>query len=68
MCCKWKLPVPVISQSVMQLFASRDNEKNWARSIALVRHGFGGRTPVSFELVENALGPTDCNVQRGGNP
>jgi 6-phosphogluconate dehydrogenase len=37
-----EVPIPVISQSVMQLFASRDNEKNWARAIAMMRHGFGG--------------------------
>ncbi|HZF58994.1 MAG TPA: hypothetical protein VEZ19_11025, partial [Rubrobacter sp.] len=37
-----EVPIPVISQSVMQLFASRDNEKTWARSIAMMRHGFGG--------------------------
>jgi 6-phosphogluconate dehydrogenase len=37
-----EVPVPIISQSVMQLFASRDDEKNWARSIAMMRHGFGG--------------------------
>ena len=37
-----EVPVPIISQSVMQLFASRDDKKNWARSIAMMRHGFGG--------------------------
>jgi len=37
-----EVPVPIISQSVMQLFASRDDEKNWARFIAMMRHGFGG--------------------------
>jgi 6-phosphogluconate dehydrogenase len=37
-----EVPVPVIAQSVMQLFASRDNTKNWARAIAMMRHGFGG--------------------------
>ena len=37
-----EVPVPIISQSVMQLFASRDDEKNWARAIAMMRHGFGG--------------------------
>jgi 6-phosphogluconate dehydrogenase len=35
-------PIPVISQAVMQLFASRDNQKNWARAVAMMRHGFGG--------------------------
>lgn len=37
-----EVPVPVISASVMQLFASRDEKKNWARAIAMMRHGFGG--------------------------
>lgn len=37
-----EVPVPVIAQSVMQLLASRDEEKRWARAIALMRHGFGG--------------------------
>ena len=37
-----EVPVPVISQAVMQLFASRDANKNWARAIAMMRHGFGG--------------------------
>jgi 6-phosphogluconate dehydrogenase len=35
-------PVPVISQAVVQLFASRDESREWARSIAMMRHGFGG--------------------------
>ena len=37
-----EVPIPVISQAVMQLFASRDDKKNWARAIAMMRHGFGG--------------------------
>jgi 6-phosphogluconate dehydrogenase len=37
-----EIPVPVISQSVMQLFASRDPDEPWARAIAMMRHGFGG--------------------------
>lgn len=36
-----EVPIPVISQAVMQLFASRDDRKNWARAIAMMRHGFG---------------------------
>ena len=39
---RMELPVPVIAQSVMQLFASRDERKGWARAIAMMRHGFGG--------------------------
>ncbi|TVR80832.1 MAG: 6-phosphogluconate dehydrogenase, partial [Rhodospirillales bacterium] len=36
------VPVPVIAQAVMQLIASRDDRKHWARAIAMMRHGFGG--------------------------
>ena len=43
--------IPVISQSVMQLFASRDAQKNWARAIAMMRHGFGGHPYGSDEAV-----------------
>ncbi|MBZ0213506.1 MAG: decarboxylating 6-phosphogluconate dehydrogenase [Nitrospirae bacterium] len=35
-------PIPVIAQSVMQLFASRDDQRVWARAVAMMRHGFGG--------------------------
>ncbi len=38
---KLEADIPVIAQSVMQLFASRDNKKTWARAIAMMRHGFG---------------------------
>lgn len=37
-----EVPVPVIAQSVMQLLASRDERRNWARAVAMMRHGFGG--------------------------
>lgn len=37
-----EVAVPVIAQSVMALIASRDGDKNWARAIAMMRHGFGG--------------------------
>jgi 6-phosphogluconate dehydrogenase len=37
-----EVPVPVISSAVMQLLLSRDEKKNWARAIAMMRHGFGG--------------------------
>ncbi|MDP9476644.1 MAG: decarboxylating 6-phosphogluconate dehydrogenase [Actinomycetota bacterium] len=53
-----EVPIPVISQSVMQLFASRDNEKTWARSIAMMRHGFGGHPygPSQAEVRERREG------------
>lgn len=37
-----EVPIPVIAQSVMQLFASREKTQIWAKSIAMMRHGFGG--------------------------
>ena len=37
-----EVPIPVISVSVMQLFASRDDEKTWAKAVAMMRNGFGG--------------------------
>lgn len=37
-----EVAVPVIAQSVMQLFASRDNQQPWARAVAMMRHEFGG--------------------------
>jgi 6-phosphogluconate dehydrogenase len=46
-------PIPVISQSVMQLFASRDDRQSWARAIAMMRHGFGG----------HPYGPSEAEVR-----
>ena len=37
-----EVPIPVIAQSVMQLLASRDQKRYWARAIAMMRHRFGG--------------------------
>lgn len=37
-----EVPTPVIAQSVIQLFSSRDQRKNWARAVIMMRHGFGG--------------------------
>ena len=48
-----EVPIPVISQSVMQLLASRDVVRNWARAIAMMRHGFGG----------HAYGPSEAVVR-----
>jgi 6-phosphogluconate dehydrogenase len=43
-----EVPIPAIAVAVMQLIASRDEQKNWARAIALMRHGFGGH-PFGFD-------------------
>ncbi|MGQ0752109.1 MAG: phosphogluconate dehydrogenase (NAD(+)-dependent, decarboxylating) [Betaproteobacteria bacterium] len=45
-----EVPIPVIAQSVMQLFTSRDDRRNWARAVAMMRHGFGGHP---FGVEEN---------------
>jgi 6-phosphogluconate dehydrogenase len=37
-----EIPIPVISQSIMELFRSRTRESDTYRAIALMRHGFGG--------------------------
>jgi 6-phosphogluconate dehydrogenase len=37
-----EVPVPVIAQAVMQLMASRDDDRDASRAIALMRHAFGG--------------------------
>lgn len=36
-----EVPVPVISQAVMQLLSSREKNQTWAKAIAMMRHGFG---------------------------
>jgi 6-phosphogluconate dehydrogenase len=48
---RMEVPVPVIAQSVMQLLLSRDQDKPWARAIALMRHGFGGHPFGAAESV-----------------
>jgi len=37
-----EIPAPVITQSVMELFKSREKQSTSAKAIALMRHGFGG--------------------------
>jgi len=39
---RMEVPTPVIAQSVVQLIASRDERRDRARAIAMMRHGFGG--------------------------
>lgn len=38
----FEVPVPVMAQAVMQLLASRREAPDWARAVAMMRHGFGG--------------------------
>lgn len=57
---RMEVPVPVIAQSIMQLFLSRDNRKQWARAIAMMRRGFGGhpygRDPSVAEVEKDGTG------------
>jgi 6-phosphogluconate dehydrogenase len=58
---RMEVPIPVIAQSVMQLFASRDPDQPWAKAIAMMRHGFGGHPygpsdPIARERQESRLG------------
>lgn len=46
-----EVPAPVISQSMIQLLASHDDRQNWARAIAMMRHGFGGHPYGADESV-----------------
>lgn len=57
-----EVAVPVIAQSVMQLFASRDDRQHWARAIAMMRHEFGGHPfgaeeAIARERREGRVGP-----------
>lgn len=56
-----EVPVPVIAQAVMQLIASRDDDRRWARAIAMMRHRFGGHAygphePTRHERQEGRVG------------
>jgi 6-phosphogluconate dehydrogenase len=58
---RMEVPVPVIAQSVMQLFASRDESNDWARAIVTMRHEFGGHPygkedKIASERLESRVG------------
>jgi len=48
---RMEVPIPVIAQSVMELFASRDGKHDWAKAIVAMRHGFGGHPMGRDEAV-----------------
>ena len=37
-----EIPVSIITQSLIELFRSRNKDSNAARAVAIMRHGFGG--------------------------
>jgi 6-phosphogluconate dehydrogenase len=58
-----EVAIPVIAQSVMRLFASRDDIENWSRAIAMMRQGFGGHpfgasAAIARERHEGRVGDT----------
>lgn len=50
---RMEIPVPVISQSVMQLFASRETSHIAEKAIAMMRHGFGGHPFGADESIQH---------------
>jgi 6-phosphogluconate dehydrogenase len=67
-----EVPIPVIAQAVMQLFTARDDERLWARAIAMMRHGFGGHPygpdeDIRRERREGRIGDFPTEFLEGGN-
>jgi len=48
---RMEVPIPAISSSINQLFASRDKDKKWAKAIAMMRHGFGSHPFGSDNMI-----------------
>ncbi|MFZ6013756.1 MAG: phosphogluconate dehydrogenase (NAD(+)-dependent, decarboxylating) [Bacteroidota bacterium] len=59
---KMDAPIPIITQSVMQLIATRDHTRTWAKAIGLVRQSFGGHPLGEDDNIrhERASGKLDC--------
>ena len=38
-----EVSVSIINQDIIRFFASRNATKTWAKAVAMMRHGFGGR-------------------------
>ncbi|MCB4823530.1 NADP-dependent phosphogluconate dehydrogenase [Roseicella aerolata] len=71
---RMEVPVPVIAQSVMQLIASREApaERDWARAVIAMRHGFGGHPfgpeeSIARERREGRVGPIHRPAPDQGN-
>jgi len=48
-----EIPLPVITQSVIELFRSRNKDSDAVRAIAIMRHGFGGHPYGKDEYIAN---------------
>jgi 6-phosphogluconate dehydrogenase len=64
-----EVPVPVITQSVVQLVASRDRDHDAARAVAMMRHGFGGHPygPAANIAHERHTGRVGGFIGNGGS-
>jgi len=64
-----EVPIPVITQSVVQLVASRDGKHDASRAIAMMRHGFGGHPygPATNIAHERHTGRVGGFVGKSGN-
>ena len=64
-----EVAIPVITQSVVQLVASRDGKHDASRAIAMMRHGFGGHPygPARNIAHERHTGRVGGFVGKSGN-
>ena len=64
---KGETPIPVITQSVIELFKSRGNQRHAYRAIALMRHGFGNHPFGESENIrqERIEGRVDEETRQG---
>jgi 6-phosphogluconate dehydrogenase len=64
-----EVPIPVITQSVIQLVASRDRDREASRAVAMMRHGFGGHPygPAKNIAHERHTGRVGGFVGKAGN-
>lgn len=67
-----EVAIPVITQSVIQLLASRDSRRNAARAVAMMRHGFGNHPYGRNDAIragrrESRVGGSPANDNGGGH-
>ena len=48
-----EIPIPIITQSIIELFKSREEPKDSYRAIAIMRHGFGGHPYGEDDYIAN---------------
>lgn len=64
---RMEIPIPVITLAVLQLLSSRDGSRNWARAIAMMRHGFGGH-PYGRSRAVTATLTSGSSLRDRGSP